>query len=323
MLHLLSNSVNKRAPGSSRSHEPISVATDSQAILADVGGFIDEDLPRFFSDEVKDASKPLAARRSALRVYTWVRSETPIVQACSKTDETRPQIAKGLIVRSDERGYAMVDQLLDLFHDSKLGRAAATSLSVIAEDKDRVLSKESFAVIRVKPFIRSIECQSLTEPSVRQLLYKQRFFTYLLPKLVTSYKAASTEDQVIYLTALSSVLQHIPKQLTLSELPKVRPLVLTRGAGSRAHICPIRAAPSPPHHGSRPPRSAPPLQRHRCTRCSCQGSPGRDGELDQRDRGQGPQGLDWRGGAGSNTGAGAVGGGESPISVITQRLGRS
>ncbi|BGP33480.1 hypothetical protein JCM10296v2_005284 [Rhodotorula toruloides] len=167
VLHLLSNSVNKRAQ--------------------DVGEFIDEDLPGFFSHSVKDASKPLAMRRSALRVYTWV--------------------AKGLIVRSDQRGYTMVDQLLDLFHDSELGRAAATSLSVIAEDKDRVLSKENFAVIR--------------------LLYKQRFFTYLLPKLVTSYKAASSEDQVIYLTALSSVLQHIPKQLTLSELPKLLPLLIT------------------------------------------------------------------------------------------------
>ncbi|BGP09496.1 hypothetical protein JCM10049v2_005369 [Rhodotorula toruloides] len=167
VLHLLSNSVNKRAQ--------------------DVGEFIDEDLPRFFSESVKDASKPLAMRRSALRVFTWV--------------------AKGLIVRSDQRGYTMVDQLLDLFHDSELGRTAATSLSVIAEDKDRVLSKENFAVIR--------------------LLYKQRFFTYLLPKLVTSYKAASSEDQVIYLTALSSVLQHIPKQLTLSELPKLLPLLIT------------------------------------------------------------------------------------------------
>lgn len=44
----------------------------------------------------------------------------------------------------------MVDELLDLFHDSELGRTAATSLSVIAEDKDRVLSKENFAVIRVR-----------------------------------------------------------------------------------------------------------------------------------------------------------------------------
>lgn len=70
----------------------------------------------------------------------------------------------------------------------------------------------------------------LTFTALRQLLYKQRFFTYLLPKLVTSYKAASSEDQVIYLTALSSVLQHIPKQLTLSELPKVCSLSLIERA---------------------------------------------------------------------------------------------
>lgn len=56
-------------------------------------------------------------------------------------------------MRSDQRGYTMVDQLLDLFHDSELGRTAAASLSVIAEDKDRVLSKENFAVIRVSSLV--------------------------------------------------------------------------------------------------------------------------------------------------------------------------
>lgn len=60
-----------------------------------------------------------------------------------------------------------------------------------------------------------------------QLLYRQRFFTYLLPKLVGLYKGSTAEGDAknIYLVALSTLLRHIPKQLTLTELPKVRPLL--------------------------------------------------------------------------------------------------
>lgn len=54
------------------------------------------------------------------------------------------------MVRSDQRGYAMVDRLLELFQDPELATAAAASLGVIAEEKDGVLSKENSAVIRVR-----------------------------------------------------------------------------------------------------------------------------------------------------------------------------
>lgn len=43
----------------------------------------------------------------------------------------------------------MVVKILDLFQDETLGRGAASALGVIAEEGDRVLSKENFAVIRV------------------------------------------------------------------------------------------------------------------------------------------------------------------------------
>ncbi|GAA5907475.1 Met18p [Sporobolomyces salmoneus] len=140
-------------------------------------------------------------RRKALRVWTW--------------------IAKALIVRSDPRGYKMVESLLGLFSDPELGRDAAKGLGVIAdEEKEKVLTKENFSVIR--------------------LLYKQRFFTFLLPKLVDAHEqqrqqqqqsdspsTTTTTDQAVYLIALSSLLQHIPKQLTLTELPKLLPLLIT------------------------------------------------------------------------------------------------
>ncbi|GAA6003750.1 hypothetical protein JCM10207_003581 [Rhodosporidiobolus poonsookiae] len=139
--------------------------------------------------EVLDGGKGEERRKRALRIWTW--------------------LAKALVTRSSPTGYALVEQLLSLFADPVLGRAAATGLGVIAEDGDRVLSKENGAVIR--------------------LLFKQRFFTFLLPKLVAGYKdstAAGTDAGATYLIALSSLLQHIPKQLTLTELPKLLPLLL-------------------------------------------------------------------------------------------------
>lgn len=76
------------------------------------------------------------------------------------TDTPCVQIAKGLVVRSDERGFSLVERILALFSDAELGPDAAAALGVIAEDNDRVLSKENFAVIRVSP-------RGIDGPSVR------------------------------------------------------------------------------------------------------------------------------------------------------------
>lgn len=55
------------------------------------------------------------------------------------------------------------------------------------------------------------------------MLYKQKFFSFLLPKIVSGHKAAAAgADQAVYLIALSCLLQHIPRQMSLTELPKVR-----------------------------------------------------------------------------------------------------
>jgi DNA repair/transcription protein MET18/MMS19 len=56
------------------------------------------------------------------------------------------------------------------------------------------------------------------------MLYKQKFFAFLLPKIVQGYKSALGDDQAVYLVALSCLLQHIPRQMALTELPKVSPV---------------------------------------------------------------------------------------------------
>lgn len=138
----------------------------------------------------------------------------------------RQQIAKGLVVRSDQRGYDAVGKIVDFFHDPVLGRDAAAALGVVADEGDRVMSKENYAVIRVRPasFVFS-DGKTDEVLDFVQLLYKQRFFAFLLPKLVSGHKAAASADQGVYLVALSCLLLHIPRQIALTELPKVRYLL--------------------------------------------------------------------------------------------------
>ncbi|BGP17780.1 hypothetical protein JCM10213v2_005822 [Rhodosporidiobolus nylandii] len=159
----------------------------------EVKAWLEKDVKAFWEAEVQKGTEE-ARRKRALRVWVW--------------------LAKALIVRSDPLGYTYVSQLLDLFSpsggaeaDEKLARQAAAGLGVIAEEGDGVLEKGTGAV----------------------LLYKQRFFAFLLPKLVVAYKdtCGHADAQAVYLIALSSLLQHIPKQLTLSELPKLLPLLIT------------------------------------------------------------------------------------------------
>lgn len=57
-------------------------------------------------------------------------------------------------------------------------------------------------------------------------MYKQRFFSYSLPKLIEGYDTASQEIKSNYLIALSFVLKNVPKQILLNELPPLVPLLI-------------------------------------------------------------------------------------------------
>lgn len=89
-------------------------------------------------------------RRAALRAYSWVRRASFFAPADFSLTSSFKQIAKGLVVRSDQRGYAMVDRLLDLLQDRDVATVASSSLGTIAEEKDGVLSRENASVIRVR-----------------------------------------------------------------------------------------------------------------------------------------------------------------------------
>lgn len=58
-------------------------------------------------------------------------------------------LARGLATRSDARGFAYAEQLLELCGDPTFGSAAGRAIGVVTEDKDGLLVKENHAIIRV------------------------------------------------------------------------------------------------------------------------------------------------------------------------------
>ena len=98
-----------------------------------------------FDRVAADASADLPKRKNAIETLAWV---SLLMSALTRL--TPVKIARGLIVRSDSRGYALLDKLLSLFEHPQVGRIAARSLEIIGQDDSEVLSKANFSVIKVK-----------------------------------------------------------------------------------------------------------------------------------------------------------------------------
>ena len=59
-------------------------------------------------------------------------------------------VAKALVLQAHPRGFEMTNSILGLFDDAVLAERAVQSIEVIIKtDEDHVLSKESFATVRV------------------------------------------------------------------------------------------------------------------------------------------------------------------------------
>ncbi|KAG9326737.1 hypothetical protein KVV02_008627 [Mortierella alpina] len=126
------------------------------------------------------------AREAALIVYTW--------------------IAKAMVLSTNAIGYDMTGELMSIFSVPRLGRIAADGFSLVIGEQQDVLTKENFAVLR--------------------LLYKQRFFNHCIPVLVRGFENSSHEVRHNFLIALSHVLRNIPKQILLTELPPLLPMLV-------------------------------------------------------------------------------------------------
>lgn len=58
-------------------------------------------------------------------------------------------VSRGLVTRSDQRGFVFAQKLLSLCEDANFGFVAARAVGIVAEDKDGLLTKENHAVVRV------------------------------------------------------------------------------------------------------------------------------------------------------------------------------
>ncbi|RHZ75216.1 hypothetical protein Glove_216g121 [Diversispora epigaea] len=115
-------------------------------------------------------------------------------------------LTKALVLRTHPAGYECTNYIIELFNDDTLGKKASSDgFKIIIGDSD-LLNKQSFAIIKI--------------------LYKQRFFDYVMPKLVQGFTESSGDAKHNYLIALSNLLRNIPKQILMSEISPVFPLLV-------------------------------------------------------------------------------------------------
>lgn len=124
-------------------------------------------------------------------------------------------LCKGLMVRNSKQGEELFERArVALFSNTAspyVAKEAAKCTGLVAQSDDGILSKENGAVVR--------------------LLWKQKFFAYLLPRIIDAYneglaKSSSDETASINLIALSSVLSHMPRQTTKDRLAAIFPLLI-------------------------------------------------------------------------------------------------
>lgn len=119
--------------------------------------------------------------------------------------ETATAIARGLLMKNDNNGYQIVDSLLGLLKDEKLGLSVGKTMGLLIGE-DAVVGKENGLIVR--------------------LLYRQRVFHHCLPAIVEGFKQVSDDVKVNFLTALGGLLRFLPAKVVVPELPKFLPLLL-------------------------------------------------------------------------------------------------
>lgn len=131
-------------------------------------------------------------------------------------------IARAFLVKNSRQGESMVSNILGLFdgivagrqRDISILREAARGLGGVMRE-DHVLCKENGSTIR--------------------LLYRQRFVTFVLPRLLAGHKNAMTVNtngdpsslqRNVYLVAICSLLPSLPKATLLERLSDLFPLLI-------------------------------------------------------------------------------------------------
>ncbi|NWS84455.1 MMS19 protein, partial [Toxostoma redivivum] len=115
-------------------------------------------------------------------------------------------VTKALVLRYHPLSSSLTDKLLGLLGDTELGPAAADGFSLLMAESPDVLHKGCHADMRI--------------------MFRQRFFTDNVPKLVQGFHGAGPDVKANYLKGLSHVLNHLPKPVLVTELPTLLSLLL-------------------------------------------------------------------------------------------------
>ncbi|XP_040418968.1 MMS19 nucleotide excision repair protein homolog isoform X2 [Cygnus olor] len=115
-------------------------------------------------------------------------------------------VTKALVLRYHPLSSHLTDKLLGLLGDVELGPAAADGFSLLMAESPDVLHKGCHADVRI--------------------MFRQRFFTDNVPKLVQGFHGAGPDVKANYLKGLSHVLNHLPKPVLVTELPTLLSLLL-------------------------------------------------------------------------------------------------
>lgn len=115
-------------------------------------------------------------------------------------------VTKALILRYHPLAEKLTNKLLELLADPELGPLTADGFFLLMTDSPDILNKTTHADVRI--------------------MYRQRFFTENVPKLVQGFHLAPEDKKSNYLKALSHVLNSIPKQVLMTELPTLLSLLM-------------------------------------------------------------------------------------------------
>uniref|UniRef100_A0A3P8XJ71 MMS19 nucleotide excision repair protein n=1 Tax=Esox lucius TaxID=8010 RepID=A0A3P8XJ71_ESOLU len=120
--------------------------------------------------------------------------------------ESSGAVAKALLIRYHPLSTTLTDKLFSLLSDPELGSLAADGFSLLMSDSTDILNRGCHADVRI--------------------MYRQRFFTENSSKLVQGFNTAPQERKSCYLKALSHILTNLPRQVQITELPALLPLLL-------------------------------------------------------------------------------------------------
>ncbi|KAM9837604.1 MMS19 nucleotide excision repair protein homolog [Aulostomus maculatus] len=131
----------------------------------------------------------------------------------SPSSRLRPQaftlaiwVTKALLLRYHPMATALIDKLFSLLDDADLGATAADGFSQLMSDSANVLNSSCHADVRI--------------------MYRQRFFSENSAKLVQGFNEAPQEKKPNYLKALSNIVNQLPQQVQVTELPALLSLLL-------------------------------------------------------------------------------------------------